>query len=185
MPRAVLPLLLVALAAGSAWLAWLRPAEQQPPPGRDGTPRADYFLKQLALKHYGADGQLQRTLKAERAEHQPQGGTRLTAPRITLESQPGSPWQIDAEQGLLSQDGETLTLPGRVVISRLATPYNRAMELRTRDLHYRQTAGYAETDQAVTVKSNGSRIEAVGLKAWLASPGRIQFLSQVRAHYEP
>lgn len=185
MSRTHLLLLLLILAAGSAWLAWLQPDTQDAQRARDGQALPDYYLTTVTLRNYTPDGVLQRVLKAERLEHIPNVGTQLKQPRLTLENQVGSPWQVTATEGRLNADGSILHLPGEVLISRLATPLNRPISLQTRDLRYRRAEGYIETDEAVTVTSERDRIEAVGLKAWLQTPGRLQFLSRVRAHYEP
>jgi lipopolysaccharide export system protein LptC len=182
---ALLLLLLAVVAAGTTWLAWLRPPEALRSPQHSDGPVADYYLKDISLRHYAVDGALHRLLKAERLEHIPGKGTQLEQPRLTQENPSGSPWQISAARGQLSPDGATLTLLGEVEISRLATPDNQPIHLLTSNLRYRQADGYAETDEAVTVTRDQSRIDAVGLKAWLQPPGHIQFLSQVKARYEP
>lgn len=184
-PARLFLLLLVGLAVGSAWLAWRQPESGDTPRDASGKPLPDYYLTELTLTHYGPDGVLQRTLKSERLKHLAAHGTTLQQPRLTLHNPTGSPWVITAESGRLPPDEEILELSGEVEISRLATPDNRPLRMETRNLRYHQTEGYAETDEAVTVTSEKDRIDAVGLKAWLTSPGHIQFLSQVRAHYEP
>jgi LPS export ABC transporter protein LptC len=183
--RTYLLLLLLLLAAGSAWLAWWQPGTEDTARSRADRPLPDYYLSTVTLRHYSPDGTLQRLLKAERLEHVPGVGTHLAQPRLTLENPVGSPWHITAIEGRLNPDGTILHLPGEVLISRLATPFNRPVRLQTRDLHYQQAEGYIETDEAVTVTSERDRIDAVGLKAWLQAPSHLQFLSRVRAHYEP
>jgi LPS export ABC transporter protein LptC len=178
-------LLLIFLAAGSAWLAWWQPRLNGTATDADGQVLPNYYLTTVTLRNYATDGTLQRTLKAERLEHVPGVGTHVIQPRLTLESKIGSPWTISATEGRLNVDGTVLTLPGKVSISRLATPANRAVRLQTSNLLYRHLEGYIETDEAVTVTSERDRISAVGLKAWLQEPGRLRFLSSVRAHYEP
>jgi LPS export ABC transporter protein LptC len=183
--RSYLSLLLIALAAGSAWLAWWQPDMTDTKRTHDGQALPNYYLTTVTLRNYTPDGALQRVLKAERLEHIPDVGTHLTQPRLTLENPVGAPWTITATEGRLNADGSVLNLPGKVLISRLATPQNRPVRLQTSDLRYRQAEGYIETDEAVTVTSEKDRINAVGLKAWLQAPGHLQFLSRVRAHYEP
>jgi len=181
----LLLILLFAILAGSTWLAWLQPDDAPIPLDRSGQPLPDYYLTGLSLRQYGPDGGLARVLKAERLTHVLEQGTALQQPRLTLENPVGAPWVVSGERGQLDPDGTTLTLPDAVLITRLATPYNRSMRLETRNLRYRMDQGYAETDEAVTVISDRDRIDAVGLQAWLQDPGRIHFSSQVRGHYEP
>jgi LPS export ABC transporter protein LptC len=181
----LLLILLFAVLAGSTWLAWLQPDAPAIPLGRTGQPLPDYYLSGLDLRQYGPDGRLARLLKAERLTYVMEQGTTLQQPRLTLENAVGAPWVVSGEGGQLDPDGTTLTLPGAVLITRLATPDNRSVRLETRNLQYRMDQGYAETDEAVTVISDRDRIDAVGLQAWLQDPGRIHFRSQVRGHYEP
>ena len=182
--RLTLLLLVVALVL-SAWLAW-RPTDAPPPPlAADGTPMPDYYLTGLTLQDYAPDGTLSRVLRTERMSHITDDGTALVQPQLTLENSQGSPWVITGERGQLNPGGDTLTLPDQVQITRLATPDNRPLRLTTSNLRVRPAEGYAETDEAVTVVSNGDRIDAVGLKAWLQGPARIHFNSQVKGHYEP
>jgi lipopolysaccharide export system protein LptC len=177
--------LLIAAAAFSAWLAWGGPEDKAAPLDAAGKPLPDYYLTGLTLEDYNADGDLSRILRTERLSHISADGTDLEQPRLTLETPQGSPWTITAKQGQLDAAGDTLTLPGAVQITRLATPQNRPLRLNTANLRVRPKQGYAETDEPVTVISNGDRIDAVGFEAWLQGPARIHFRSQVRGHYEP
>ncbi len=185
MGRALL-LLLVVVLLGTGWLAWLRPPAAVVPIDRSGGPLPDYTLSGLTLRQYGDTGELDRVLKATEVIHIADDGTRLTAPRVTLLARDGgAPWEISGATGRMDADGNTLTLPNDALITRSATPANRPLQLQTRKLSYRLDRGYAETDEAVTVTSDRDRITAVGLQAWLQTPGRIHFKSQVRGHYEP
>lgn len=181
----LLLLLFIGLAIGSAWLAWLQPEPDSIPLADKAGTLPDYYLTDVTLTHYGPDGALEGVLKSKRMTHLPGQGTALQQPHLTRRNPTGAPWVVTADSGQVAPDGDTLDLAGNVVISRLATPDNRAMQLETPKLRYRQSEAYAETDEAVTVTSEKDRIDAVGLKAWLKSPGHLQFLSQVRARYEP
>lgn len=185
MRRYLLPALLLLLLLGSGWLAWLKPDNPVDLIDRSGQPLPDYTLEGLQLRQYDEQGMLARILKAKRLEHVADQGTALDQPRLTVESAEGAPWQISGARGQVSADGQLLTLPDDVLITRLATVTNRPLRLETRNLRYHLDKGYAETDEAVTVTSDHDRIDAVGLQAWLQDPGRIHFRSQVRGHYEP
>lgn len=184
--RHLLLMLLLLLLVGSTWLAWLRPGDAPISLDRNGQPLPDYYLTGLTLRQFGPTGDLTRVLKAERLTHVAEQGTELQRPVITLENAAGAPWQVTGDRGQLTPDGNLLTLPDAVLITRAASPQNRPIRLVTRNLRYRMDQGYAETDEAVTVTSDHQdRIDAVGLRAWLQDPGRIHFRSQVRGHYEP
>lgn len=184
--RRILPLLLIALLLGTGWLAWIDQGQDMAPIDRSGQPLPDYTLSGLTLRQYGEHGQLDRVLKAGYLEHIAQQGTRLTKPELTVTSRDGgAPWVIRGATGRVDPTGTRLTLPDDAVIIRAATPANRPLHLKTRNLSYRLDQGYAQTDEAVTVTSDRDRIHAVGLQAWLQDPARIHFKSQVRGHYEP
>lgn len=185
MQRALATLLLLVLMAGSAWLAWFGSDHHIIPLDRDDSPVPDYYLSGLTLSHFGPDGQLSRILRAEQMSHVAGEGTDLERPRLTLHAPSGAPWVVTGTRGRLDPAGEVLTLPDDVLITRRATASNRPLRIETRNLRYRPAEGYAETDETVTVTSDGDRIESVGLNAWLTEASRILFRSQVRGHYEP
>ena len=113
------------------------------------------------------------------------GTTEMESPRYNFYRQDGAPWQVKAEQGWLSSDGELALLSGRVTIIRAATKESPSFKMVTSDLRVQPGSNYMETDEHVNAKSGKDVIDAVGMQAWMGEPGRIKFLSEVRANYVP
>jgi len=144
----------------------------------------DYFVEELELTTYGAEGAPLRHLQAEQLIHRRNSGqTLLSRPRFTLFRNGEALWHIASDSGVLTEDQSRLMLKGQVKIRRLPDPETAPLHIVTRNLLVEPQREYAETAEAVTITSNGNRIEAVGMQAWLRPPGRIKFLSQTRARY--
>ena len=77
-----------------------------------------------------------------------------------------------------------MRLRGEVTLARVGTEQDRPITLTTPALNVWPKKDYAETDQPVTVVSDGLRLDAVGMKAYIDDQ-RVEFLSQVRGRYEP
>lgn len=100
------------------------------------------------------------------------------------------PWQITAERGWLSGDGEKLLLYGKVYIWRdqaqqdqHSVQTRKEIELITTDLRILLKEEYAETDNFVMIISPAAKVTAVGLQANLKKRN-LKLLSKVRGRYE-
>jgi len=179
-------LALLLVAALSWQLAQQAPPPQEIPPQATDQRLADFYVKGLQLTTTDTTGTPTQQLSTSELRYfRAEGNTELTNARLSLPSSEGTPWQISAAAGRLSNGSELVLLSGPVTIHREAGEQNRALELKTRDLRVRPGEGYAETDEKVTVVSGQDRVEAVGLQAWLKQPVRIKLLAQVKARYVP
>ncbi len=176
------------LLAGLSW--WL--AEREPPPAlrnevREGPREVDYYLRRLEATDMGPQGRPARTLTVEELRHYPDDDTTaLDAPRLAIYREPGSPpWRVQAERGWVSPDGELVLLQGAVRIDRAAAPGVRPLHIETRDLRVQPRQDYAETDEAVRVRSRRDRLQATGMQAWLRHPARIKLPADVKGYYAP
>ncbi len=175
--------LLLALLGGSKWLAEIAEDKANLPEAAAHT--ADYFLDNFTNTVMGEDGKPYRRLSAERMLHFPDDdSTELTKPKITLFEKDSPPWRISSEQGWLSGDGDLLLLKGTVTIDREQANGIRPMHILTRNLRVQPKENYAETDEAITISSLGSRLQSKGMQAWFNKPVRMKFLTNVRGHYE-
>ena len=175
--------LALALAGATWWLAsWLQRGEDD----RRQTGRApDYYLETLEFTTMGPQGRPERRLRAERMVHYADDdSTELTAPRLTVYDDPGPPWEIEADKGRVSGDGELVVLRGEVRIEREAAEGVRPVQIATRELRVRPEASFAETDQAVDAHSGGDRVRSDGMQIWFDGPVRIKLLANVRGRYE-
>lgn len=177
---------LLLLAASSWWLA------ERTTPDRAGALKAlgerspDYFMRELELTTMTPEGDPARSLRAAEIRHYlDDESTELSAPHVTIHRGELPPWEVTAERGWVSRDGERVLLSGEVRMARAGSAQNRPVELITRDVRYTPADDYAETDARVRVDSLEDHVEAVGMRAWLRKPGRIELLSDARGRYVP
>jgi lipopolysaccharide export system protein LptC len=178
-------ILLVVLFAGT----WMLLPAPEPVPDRaapDGTRTVDYTIKGLEVTSMMPAGIPAHRLYAPSLRHYADDGTSaIDQPRLTVFQDDAPPWEIRAEDALVSTDGELVLLRGEVLIEREAGPDNRPLRLVTRELRVQPRQDYAETDAAVRVDSDPDWLEAVGMQAWLRPPSRLKLLSQVNGYHVP
>ncbi len=145
-----------------------------------------YFVRNLNSTSMGPEGLPERQLETRYVvQWLDDETTEMEAPRYNFHREIGPPWFVTSEQGWLSADGEQALLSGRVTVLRPAGEQNPPFKMITRDLRIQPKNNYMETDHPVFAKSREDTIDAVGMQAWMNEPGRIKFLSEVRANYVP
>lgn len=174
-------ILLVALATW--WLLGITPMEQDQP--HRSTRSLDSYAEHLSITSYSDTGMPQYKLQSPRMRsYQNEETTELDEPRV-WQFNPGlTPWEINAEQAMVSREGEKIFMPGRVVIDREGNAETVPYHIVTQDLHLTTDTAYAETDQAIRIDSRDHWISAMGMQGWLKTPIRIKLLQQVRGRYE-
>jgi lipopolysaccharide export system protein LptC len=186
-PGPVLLALLLAVAALTWWLAYQGPADA---PGiEDAGHRvraAEVIARGTWLTTMGPGGLPVRTLRAAEAKFfDHELGTELQQPHFTIYRGEDPPWEVRAQRGWISGDGEIIRLEGEVVVERPEGGGKTAMRLLTERLNLRPDENFAATKLPVTLLSDNARVEAVGMEAWLGEPSRFKLLSKARGHYEP
>lgn len=152
---------------------WLDAQVQPPPPRVDGNLRhdPDMVIDQFRAQTFGVDGGVRQSLAAASARHFPDDGTvDFTAPAVTL-TEPGRPKvSLEAVEGTLSGDRETIVLRGKVrATQEAATGGDRArapqgpITMTTEWLRLQPKKGRADTDQPVTIEEPRGIIRSVGL----------------------
>lgn len=179
-------LALLIIGGLSMWLAHKSETQQQTPRYTEGPREVDYYLRGLKVTTMDKLGQPARTLQAKLVKHFPDDNTtELQTPRLLVYQQETPPWQIDAEHGWVSADGELILLNGNVHIERKPVPGVKPVKIDTRNLRVQPTQDYAETDEVVKVRSYPDRLDARGMQAWFREPSRIKFLADVKGYYAP
>jgi lipopolysaccharide export system protein LptC len=185
LPRPFLSGLLLAVAL----LSWyLSDSDNKKPAGQEETlPHvAKYFVRDLSMTSMGIDGQPERHIESSYVvQYLDDETTEMAAPVYMFYRTDQPPWHVQAERGWLSADGELALLSGRVTILRAASATTAPFKLVTSDLRIQPGNNYVETDNPVEANSGQDRITATGMQAWMGEPGRIKFLSNVRATYVP
>ncbi|RME34495.1 MAG: LPS export ABC transporter periplasmic protein LptC [Gammaproteobacteria bacterium] len=178
-----LPLLLLCLALGSAWLlerlrerATARQAVEQHHP--------DLYMENFVRLGMDKEGRLRNRLRATRLMHYPDDDTtEMIRPRLQVISGDGVPMFVTADRAWASSDNEVILLYGEVRIWRNRPDGERELELITSDLKVLPEEEYAETEEPVTIIGDRMVTDATGLRADLARR-RLKLLHKVRSRYE-
>jgi lipopolysaccharide export system protein LptC len=185
LPRPLLTISLVLVGLGSWYL--VTQGNEEKNKGHEELPHVpEYFVRDLDMTAMGPDGLPERhVVSRNMIQYLDDNTTEMETPRYNFFRQDGTTWNVKAEQGWLSSDGELALLSGRVTIFRAATKDSAAFKMITSDLRVQPDSNYMETDNHVNAKSGKDVIDAVGMQAWMGEPGRIKFLSEVKANYVP
>lgn len=175
---------LIAVALLAHWLSGLRDeaARERAAAARHV---AEYFLRDFVATTMNLQGQPEQRMAAELMLRYADDDTMdLTEPRLTLygETTDVAPWQIDAAHGHVSDDGRQVQLGGGVRVTREEN--GGVLELITDELLLRPKDRYAETDAPLTITHLQSRVDAVGMRAYMKED-RLVLLAQVRGNYVP
>jgi lipopolysaccharide export system protein LptC len=169
--RALLTLLAAALLVALGW--WLQDLIRPPELSETALPATspDYYMDVF-------------TLTAMNMAHYPDDDhSDLAEPHLIIFRTDGAPWRLDSDRGRASGDGTLVNLLGAVHMTRARSPTNRPVSIDTRNVLVRPDDNYAETAEPVFMKSEMSRLQGVGMHAYL-KVGRLELLSQVRGLYE-
>ena len=115
--------LLLALGAGTYYLAQISGRFDRPALGRPVGHEPDYFVEKLVFTRLNARGEPAFRVSAERALHfQDDGTTEYESPRL-VSLDPARPRvTVNARQGRTAADGNETHLEGDVVLTRHAAP---------------------------------------------------------------
>ncbi|MEL6711441.1 MAG: LPS export ABC transporter periplasmic protein LptC [Pseudomonadota bacterium] len=180
-----LSLILLMLVTGTVW--WVSSDTSAP-----ATPVAahdqivDYYLRGVKITTLDANGQPERSLQTAEIRHfAGNTGTQLQQPALTLYPADEPPWRMVANSGWLDASGDTLSLSGAIQLSRAASATTAPIQLQTETLQIQLPRRYLETAQPVQINSGSQQLRAVGMRAWLQAPLKLEFLHEVEGTYVP
>jgi lipopolysaccharide export system protein LptC len=179
----VFPLvLMLALALLSFWLE--RTAREAPVLSTPNRHDPDYSAERFTIIDYGRDGTPVSTLSAVKMEHYPDDdSTVLAAPRL-VQTRPGEPrFDLSAERGTLSRDGEEVFLNDNVVLVREPGEGLPETRMRTSYLHVVPSRALARTDREVRVEERGRTLVGRGME-YDNRARQLLLQSQVRGSFE-
>jgi lipopolysaccharide export system protein LptC len=165
---------------------WLNSTVQGPLSKRDGSTRhdPDYWVENFYARRLGPDGLPQHTLAAVKLEHFPDDDTsHLTRPHFTAMNEQTSPVHIQAQQGLVSSNGEEVYFTSGVEVKREAGAEKDWLTIHTDYLHITPDQEIARTHKAVTIKTPAVLITAIGME-FNHRTQTVKLLSRVKGHYE-
>ncbi|MFW1677959.1 LPS export ABC transporter periplasmic protein LptC [Pontibacter sp. JAM-7] len=139
----------------------------------------DYFINQVHLLQWQADGQLLRTSDSQRIEHYPeQQASQLSAPISHFYRQDGNIVRVTAESGMVPDDNKRIELAGDVVVLDNPGP-TQGTRLNTEQLTIFPALKQADSNSRVVITHPDSTTEGVGMHADLDN-GIIELHSRVK-----
>lgn len=183
--RLAIVLLFLAAASTLWWLDTVREPEPEPVPRVEMERLPDYYFTRFRIERYQGDGPPQQILRGERLDHFPDTDTaEIMQPDVDYRPTGAPRWYISGDRGTLDRPEDMLVLEGDVRLHRPAAAAVREATLLTPHLRYDMAAEVADTDQPVRMLSPGTRIDAVGMTAWLESE-RVELHRDVHVRHDP
>ena len=146
---------------------------------------ADSFLNHVDIINYDETGKPKNNIIADKILHYPGDvDSKIIKPNISLFRKQGSPILITADNGFTNQQGTRIILTGHVVISRERSQYNQFFQLKSPTLTIWPNKEYAETDKAVMMTTEGTIVNAIGMKAFIDKEHYL-LLSNVKSKHLP
>ena len=141
-------------------------------PGRAGEP--DLFMSKATITQYSETGAVSYRLEsAEVLHYDADGLTRLSAPTLTLNRAPQSPWFARASEGFVKEPDASNADTGEVILLRddvhLEQSEPNRIEIACSTLNIYPDRRFAETDRPVIIDSTSGRSSAVGMSGDLDS----------------
>lgn len=185
--RGVVSLVLLAIAAISGWSLWSkRNAPNDDLVAAGGRP--DYVLHDFELVALDAQGRETFTLRAPRLARDPGTETmEIVTPLFLIPPREGSSngdaWQVRADTGWISAEGDELRLRGAVKAESDGST-DVPVTITTEQLNVFPEADRVASPVAVTINRPGSILRGDGLEVNLASK-QYTLKSEVRSRYAP
>lgn len=158
------PLLLAGLLAGMTY--WLDIASRPPSGARDGKSRhdPDYLVEDFVVQRFGAEGNLQHTLRAASMRHYPDDDSTIVVdPDLTWHRSPVT--HITAREAQLDSEGKYVQLIDDVRIVRTGLQGNSDTVLTTTRLDIWPDDEIASNAVPVTIVQGRSRVDGSRLSA--------------------
>ena len=184
--RGFLSLTGLALLASLSYglLRWVESELREPAPIESQEPVL--VIDQFRAVRLNPAGQRESVITAPRLAQLPNRlGTRIDRPTLDWYQPDGQirEWRLQAEQGWVAADQQSVRLDGEVKMERSADSGKPPMTITTRDLLIHPNERYAETAALTQAVTPDGQFQAVGVRAWLDQE-RLELLSQVRGFYE-
>lgn len=146
--------------------------------------RLELFIDDFTAIATDPSGRIERRLSAVRLERSAGDGSLfIEQPRARHYPAPGAAqWSVESGQATIGPQAERVKMEHSVRVQRDPHPGSDGLRISTDVLWAGPGKDFVETDRAVQLESAGSRMNAVGMRAWLDS-GRIALLSDVRGHH--
>jgi lipopolysaccharide export system protein LptC len=176
-------ILLLALLALLSWQLARRPAETTESPLDKPDIRLNYALYDFSGRLLDHQGKVRlRIASPELRNDAATGIGTVDSPEIHIQ-QEDDRWYITAETAVISANREIVNLHGSVNLSRHDELTDQTLEITTTDVVLHVTPRTAMTDAAVSMRQQGDRLDAVGMRLDMVNEN-YELLNEVTAHYE-
>lgn len=157
--------LLLALAAGTYFLAQISLRDTLPAIARAPAHEPDYFVEDVVFTRINARGEPVFRVSADRLLHYPDDQSNVYDKPLLVSLDPEKP-RIDlrADQGRSSADGEETLLTGNVVMIRAESATDPVMTIRTESVTLYNESEIARTDRPVRIERGASVLTGVGME---------------------
>lgn len=184
--RGILSLTGLALLASLSYglLRWVESEQRQPVLTESQEPTL--IIERFRVVRLNVAGLRESAIEAPRLAQLPNNlGTRIEQPVLDWYQPDGQTreWRLQAEQGWISADQQSVRLEGEVTIVRTTDSGQPPITITTRDVLVRPGERYAETAAPTRAVTPDGEFRAVGVRAWLDQE-RLELLSEVRGVYE-
>lgn len=173
-------------AASTLWLLdTVREPEPVPEPRVEMEELPEYYFTEFRSERYLGDGPPRQILIGERLDHFAADDTAdVLQPQVDYRPVGAPQWHIRGDRGTLARRTDILELDGAVRLHRPAAADAREATLLTPHLRYDMAAEVAHTELPVRMLSPGTRVDAVGMTAWLESE-RVELHHDVHTRHDP
>jgi len=185
--RGIFYLAMLALLAGLSYslLRWVESGLREPELAKSQDPVM--IIERFQAVRLNSAGLREYVIKAPQLAQLPnQLGVRIAWPVLDWYQPDGQTreWRLQAEQGWVAEDHQTVRLEGAVTMTRLAASGKPPMTVTTRDMLIRPGERSVESAAPTRAITPGGELRSVGVRAWLDQE-RLELLSKVRGTYEP
>lgn len=175
---------LIILAVLSWWLAQYSGLIEPNKTTANGT-TPDYYSKNYTKWEMDETGKLKSKLVAEEMTHNTgYWATYTKKPVMQFFNEKTPPWIIEAETGILSNDGKALQLNGKVTVNRAKAKAVRELIINTSNVMVNPETSYAETKAWAELISPPNITSGTGMKMTFKEPIHLELLSNVKGIYE-
>ena len=176
-------ILLLALLALLSWQLARRPSDTLTSPLDKPDIRLNYALYDFSGRLLDERGEVKMDIASPVLRNDAETGIgTVDSPEIHIQ-QDDDRWYITAESAIISADREIVNLAGGVNLSRRNELTDQTLEIATSDVVLNVTPRTATTEAAVSMRQQGDRLDAVGMKLDMINES-YELLNEVRAHYE-
>jgi len=145
--------------------------------------RSDYYLEEFVTRKFAANGSLEYELHGQSLAHYPEDDhSEIIKPIMTMH-RPAASWHLVSSEGRFDTNPDVVTLLGDVTMQRLSQVAD-SITITTSNLQVETDNNRVTTDQAITIKAENWRLDAVGLQSAI-DEGKLTLVSQVTGRYDP